>query len=138
MCESYFELKGADAVIFGTWPYVGAEAFIEVQGYSFVWWESFRFLVEQKTIFVPTEISSKTADFYFLKILFKSQFVMLQINQKIDNDSKMPNSPRNIFKDRREMVVFGDIKCFTFVFFSQFHNVQCSCLLLQSHQSRTL
>ncbi len=38
-------------------------------------------LLEQKILFVPTEISPKTYNFYYCQMLFQSQIVMTQINQ---------------------------------------------------------
>ena len=87
----------ADAVIFGTYLYVGAVAFIrEFQGSPFVWWNSkVRFYMNRRKFLVPTIILPKTDNFYWCQVLFQSPIDTTKINQINENYSKMPISPRN-------------------------------------------
>ena len=61
--QKYFIREGTDAVVFGTYLYVGEVAFIiEFQG--FLLYESkVRFYWNRRKFFVPIEISPKTAIF---------------------------------------------------------------------------
>ncbi len=61
-------------------------------------------------------------------------YCCVRINPNKENDSKMPNSPKNDKKFRREMAVFGGNGSFTAVSYSSIF----TCLWRTSYQRRTL
>ena len=86
------ELKGGGGVVFGTCLNVGAAAFIrEFQSSSFVWGASknkFYWLIETEEKFLfRLNIDKKL---HFSQMLFQSQILLTQINEKNENDSEVP------------------------------------------------